>query len=379
MSYTPTPVQQSKYTQPSDGDSKAATSVDVPIQGLADGVTAGPIIPFNWQQPVSTTNGMNRGWFSVKEQAWYAVGDNVVDALEVSYTDGRTWKSLTGGLGSALTLLDCAFDTSGNGVLIAEASRDVYVGAFSAWATVTWTHHASALPSAATDGRLTYDAVHSKWIAVYRSGASGIVVATSADGITWTSQTLPASWSGYTGTGAAPKIFYAGGTLVAAFIDDTVSPHILRIIRSSDGGTTWTDVADPAALTTTPSNLSLAYDPAYAVWYLMASTASATEVYKSTNDGVVWAPAVGMGSGYAEFTLLEIVVLCGVLIGLNTDGRLFFSPDLSATWWFATSHKGSAGSPTGMRAADGRIVVWNRADTNAVVSLRHGGAGLEVV
>jgi hypothetical protein len=377
--FTPSPVQQSQYVQPSDGDDKPVASVTPFLQGLADGAKAGPLVPFNWLAPVATPDAMKRGWFSVLEQAWYAVGDNSADALDVSYTDGRTWKSLTGSLGSSLTLLDIAFDLAGNGVAIASATGDIYTGASSAWGTSTWTHRASALPSSPSDGRITYDAVHSKFVAVWRNGSSGIVIATSPTGTTWTSQTLPASWSGYTGNAAVPVIYYADGTLIAALIDLVGSPNAVRIIRSTDGGTTWTDVDDQNIVVAgTPNEVSIAYEPNYAVWFVSASSSSGTQMVQSQDDGVTWIPVAPLNPG-PQFSLLEIICLCGVLIGLNTDGRIFFSSNLGTNWNLATAHKGSSGAPTGIRLGDGRLMVWNRADSVAIPSLRHGPTGVEVI
>lgn len=378
--YTPTPVQLVQMLQPSDGDTKPAASVQVGMQGLANGVAAGPTVPFNWQPSGTTTNNLKRGSYSKKDQAWFGVGDGGNDFLEVSYSSGRKWTNLASSLGSLLPCVDVAMDQAGNGVILTTGSTKVYKGSWTAYGSITWAMNTN-LHNTVTDGRICWDQSHSVWAVIYRTGASGIIVETSPNGTTWTQQTVTTAFSGYTGTTASPRIFCSPtGTMISAFHDSATD--ITHIMRSTNGGSTWTEVADITGAFA-GATVSIAQDPVLGAWYVsvtIGSPSRKTDFFTSTNDGVTWTYSAAQSFTTQDMALVELAVLASAVVAMGDDGRVFYNPagGVAGSWFLVTTNPITSAALPGMRVGDGQLMVWNPSDKTSYASLRYGGVGNQV-
>lgn len=369
--FTPTPADISTYTEVADGDNQNGASVGVMLEALANAAAATARVPFNWGKSSGTTHNLKRGaWFN-GDQAWFGVGDGGVDFLEVSFDGGRSWKDLISSLGSSLSIADIATNDTNTIITVAETVRTTYVGTKTAYGAYTFVAHTNAILHALTLGALSWDASHSKFLACYRSSTTGVFVESSPDGVTFTAATLPGSWTG--SFSSEPVVeSNATGKSVALFYDNGATTY--RTVHSSDGAT-WsaTDVAAglTASVVTRP-----VYNPILNEWYFAASKTAGgrqTEILRSANDGATW---TSLGGGAADMALQNMVCVIGVLVGVNDDGRIFFSVDRGQSWKLATCNPIASAAKPGMRAANGQIVVWNSADKTTFATARHGAAGV---
>ena len=373
--FTPTPVEQKTYTQPASGDNKDVSSILPFLQGLADGLAALPRIGENWLPKATSAHNLQRGTWSVREQAWYAVAPGGNDAADVSYDGGRTWAAITPG-SSTLACEDCAASSSaGHVVIINSGSRSVYKGTYSGFGSVAWSTTTNALSVSPTAGtpKVTFDPVHAAWVVAYRNGSSGMKAEASTNGTAYTAATLPTAWSGYTGTAAAPQLLANElGTTVAWFYDNVAT--LFRIMFSADGGATWTESTSIAATTFTPAVVGKpAYESVLGEWYLVASKTSTrqTQVLRSTDGGVSW---IDVGCATSDMALQDVVAVNGILVGVNDDGRIYRSTDRGVTWALVTTNPITSAARPYLRKGDGQLVVWNAADKTIFATLRMGAS-----
>lgn len=333
-------------------------------------------VPLNWPIKGTNTNNIKRGFFSVKDQAWFAVGDGGNDFLEVSYDGGRTWSDLSGSLGGARPCRDITTATTGD-VCILTDTRDVYKGARTAYGTYTWTDNANMLvaaPGAAAS--CDYEATAAKFIAVYRTGAVGHADYTATPSTAWTGGTVAAAWSTYVGTNA-PEVTAIPGRAIAAYVDASV-PR-LNIMRTTDGGANWSNVqvtlGISAADATANSVLGKpAYNSVRDEWYITVSTTTTTrrtEVYRSTDGGQNWTLVTTLS---ADFVAQDIAAVGDLIMMTNDDARVAYSTDRGATWKLGGRLIGGA-TRRYLRAGGGGFMSWNSADKTSFASLRTGDSG----
>lgn len=374
------------YISPTDGAGAqignylwgAGFDVDISVKTALTNLTnfVGQSPAMTWAAAVTTdaTKALNKGAFSVKEQAWYATGGGGNDWGMVSYDYGRSWTALT--LGSSIALLDVACDASGN-VLLVAAVRDIYFGTFSVYGTVSFAHTATALSAAPSAASVTYDSTNSKWIVVYRTGTSGMRIDTSSNGTTFAAQTIPASWSGYTGSAGAPHIHCSNGTTVASFYDDNAA--LIRIIKSTNGGTTWTDVYDTAPSFTPQFGSVPTCDTVNTIWYITYSEISPsrkTEVLKSTDGGATW--TIALADTANDFSAVFTAALGTMIVAIDDIGRMFYSLD-GVSWLLVARNPATTGTfQPFLRAGGGGFIVLAPSQKQSFSSARYTADGQAV-
>lgn len=212
---------------------------------------------------------------SVENGKWAAVGD-ATNALISTSHDGMNWTifgtSLTVSGDTFADARDIAEDpTGGVIVVVGEGSTDDVRRSTD---LSTWTKH--ALPTAPGSGAtaVAWDPINSKFIV----GATGQTW-NSSNGSTWTetSGTLPASWSTFTPV-EAKGLRVNERTGVAIGLSSTTSD---RIIRSTDGGTNWSEITMPASI----NGKALAVLPSQDIWVIMDADG---RLHRSTDDGATW-------------------------------------------------------------------------------------------
>lgn len=340
-----------------------------------------PALNFSAKVTVDATFALQRADFGVKDQTWYAVGNGGNDWLMASQDYGKTWTKPT--LGSTLACLDVVCDASGNVSIINTGIRTVYFGTRSAYGTVTFAATATAISANPSGGGLTYDTVNSKFIACYRTAASGMRVDTSSNGTTWAAQTIPATWSGYTGTAGNPQVFSSNGVTIAAFYDDVTGPNF-RIMKSTDGGTTWTSQYNAASgFTGTPVVVvgRPTRDIVNNIWYVSIATATGTRqtaILQSIDSGVTWTQTIAWAA--ANDVLAHQVTALGALLTMcNDDGRLAWSVNNGVSWvWAGRNVMTNPGAPLGMRSGGGGLLVLNAQDKVIFYSTRFANDGQAV-
>lgn len=356
---------------------------------LVDGVQgvlsmAGQMPALNVSAVGTTTNGLKRLAFSDTDQIWIGVGNGGINFVEASRSRGQSWTSLTGSMATALTLENAIFDGAGNIAIMASASRNMHEGARTAYGTWTWTTTANALGANPTTGacQLEYEPTAAKLVAVYRVGITGMRIDgrnSPIAGTAWTARTIPAAWTGYTGTNA-PVIGQGGGVLVAAFPD--AAAQKINIITSSDGGVTWSAniQVSSQALVAGYGGIDMSrptYDAATGAWYLVISSSSgtnSTEVFSSSNSGASWT-SVWYRSGAAAPIFLEVQALGSLLTAFEGSGLAAYSVDLGVTWRRVAALSGTA-NRLGVRAGGGMLMVTNSADKTISTSHRIGVSGV---
>jgi hypothetical protein len=344
-------------------------------------IATGQSPAINWMPVSTSTHNLKRGAYCAKNQTWYLVGDGGIDFLDASPDFGRTWVSLTGSLGSSLSLMDAACDASGNVVLVGYGSRSIYKGTYVSQSSTTWAVTANAVSVSPTQSiSLDFEATAAKFVTTYRNGILGHKVDFSSNGTVWSAGTLPAAWTSYTGTNN-PEIAAIPGRCIAVFVDSTTPKY--NAMYSTDGGNTWTNVQ----LTPSISAANLAannviskptYDAISGAWYFSVSTTSVarqTEVWTSTNGGVSWSQTY-YSTGH-DFVAQDLQAVGTLLVASNDDGRVCFSTDGGVTFTWCICNKGTT-TRTYLRQAQGGLLMTNSADKTVYMSARLGNAGLAV-
>jgi len=229
--------------------------------------------------------------------------------------------------GSASVWSSCIPPTliwSGNGTLLPAAQR---VGCFasnpsgnmiaisdvtgtSAWyaATATTAATAATMPASAAWRGATWNATNALFIAV---ASGGTQAASSTDGVTWTSRTLPASasWSAVAASNGARSVAVASGGTAAAY---------------SDNGTTWTSATLPAS-----ANWSaVAHNGS--LWCAVArdSTIAATSA-----DGITWTQrTLPASAGWAD---VQWCAALSVWVAVADDGKAAAAYSANGITWTA--------------------------------------------
>ncbi|MEI6740828.1 MAG: dockerin type I domain-containing protein [Gemmatimonadaceae bacterium] len=180
-------------------------------------------------------------------------------------------------------------------------------------------------------------------VAFHPTDRNTIFVGTAAGGV-WKSTNEGASWMPLTDTQCSqvigsvavdpvnPNIVYAG---TGEFYESTAGCGVLR---SSDGGTTWSNVAAEPFASSAPVFFTLIVDRATAGSTNSTTLLAATNrgVYRSTNSGVTWTlttPALTFTDVVQHPTNPNIVYAMRMgVAGSATGPGLWKSTDKGATW-----------------------------------------------
>ncbi len=376
--YTPSPAHITGFTAVTDGSTEDAALFAPFLEGLANQgawvADGGDLSALSWINGGATTNTLKRLAYSKLDGVWIGVGDGGNNFVESSVSFGRAWTNIGGtiaGSVGAKTYLEAAFSSASGYVVIAvNGSRDVVVGTRTAWNTFTWAATANALSILASAIDLDFEPTSALWIALYRTGASGMRLDTSSNGTAWTARALPATWSGYTGSNN-PRLGAAAGHAVGVLATVEATATIETIYSSN--GTTWTGVT--LTSTIAPADISgpwitrPAYDTGLGVWWfaVSSSTADSAEVWKSADNGATWSVAKSFAS--LDVRIEAACMIGGVWACLTTKGRLMVSKDAGASWSWVLAHDGTANVFT-MRGGGDCAIVINWTDKTSFRSLR---------
>ena len=260
--------------------------------------------------------------------------------INYSY-DSATWTAGTNALPSAAAWSALAF---GEGTFVA-ISTTSSTAAASSTDGITWTSR--SLPSSADWLGVTYDSVNGNFVAV--SGGSSTAAAYSTDGTSWNSATLPS-------TGDWRCVAAGGGTVVALRYGSTTGAY------STDGGVNWN------ACNTLPVSgnwTSIAYGNGT---FVAVSTTNSTVALTST-DGITWVQRVLPVSGnWSSVCYSNSLKLFGAITNATTNG-LATSPDgISWTGRTLTSAAYTSVCETPIEWSSGDTLTINNGSTITVNS-----------
>ncbi len=371
-------------TLPDDGDDLTALSVNTPLEALGDNVKyllrrAQTIAALNWLAAVTTTHNLKRGAWSALEQTWYGVGDGGLDFLERSQDSGRTWANLTSALGASKVVQDVAVAANGNLVLVNAGSRNIYFGTYTGYGCFStggsWADVSNALAAAPTTVRVARDETAGLFCALYRTGATGFKTDHGNSGAAFAAGSLPASWTGYTGSHDAEigaKV--GGGRLVAAYIDDAGGGKTVRPIYSTDGGVTWTASTTFLPTMSAPTIVSRpTHNAERDEWYLLISKtggAATAELWRSTDGGVNFSKVGGFTAEAHSIACFDDRLVC-----ILSDGREVYSVDRGVTWKLGNKSPQTSAVFYEVRDGGGGFMFWNSGDKTSFATTRSGDVG----
>src|SRR5260221_5247562 len=220
-----------------------------------------------------------------------------------------------------------------------------------------------------------WDEISGNFITVYRNGASGFHAEHGAAGPPFTrGASIPGAWTAYTGSNNAEIGCSRGhpvGTTLACFYDATGSVQKLNVMRSTDGGTNWTNqqIAPPL-------DLLLVSKPAFNKdakrWYVAGSSSlPRVYIYESTDDGVTSAIVATINRWHCH----SIVASGELLVLLGKDQRIAYSVDRGVTWRFEARRLPATVATMHLLAGGGQLFFTNNVAKNAFSSLRIGNVG----
>lgn len=136
---------------------------------------------------------------------------------------------------------------------------------------------------------------------------------------------------------ANPQVLLAAMTEGGVYVDDTLTTSVpaIGIVRSADGGTTWTQEFSGA------SGTDIIYDPADKDYY---AAIRAKGFYRSTDDGVTWSPLPAPFSMSPQtFYRASLAVRGTTLFALITDSKGFASSSTDCSGCAGLMQSGNEG------------------------------------
>jgi hypothetical protein len=334
---------------------------------------AGQLPPLNWGAAVAIGAAPANIVWSDFQQRWYApLGGTASTSIYLSSDFGKTWSSTT--MSASISALDAAVDVSGNIVVLASNGTSLKGLAGATYsAALTWS---STLATTFVAGTLAYDAnaLGVQWFAAGASSAGAISAYQTPAGLTssWTTPSLPTTWTSTT-AGKSVVIGASGtGTVVLAFIDTTSTFRTL--VRNPTTGIYGNDTqhtVDPGVGTVT---INISTEPRLisrpiwstvdSLWYLSVSGNTGSQVWSSP-DGSTWT-SVRVFSGNQTYSL---VCLGALLIALDVTGMVEASWDKGVTWR-RCGQVSSAAGVTALRAGGGGLLAFS--SSSSFASTRFG-------
>ncbi len=259
------------------------------------------------------------------------------DKIAWSLTDGREYTDISANIGAPQTIaLECCASNYESGapataLVAAGNSAKIYLSTDQG---ATWAFNTAPGTPTAIDA-IVWDAENALFIAIGKTAAAPYI-ATSPDGATWTSRTVPASITG-SQNGVSIAQLTSGvspGRLVASWTAQTKVAH-------SDDGVDWT-----ASSSTLNSGKYIVRSSGGTLVALDAN--ATTNGYASTdgdtwNSGSVVRPGSSATIGVKAFSALGGVNGVGDVFAAFTSppsgGALFVSQDYGASWRYIL-HKG---------------------------------------
>lgn len=184
---------------------------------------------------------------------------------------------------------------------------------------------------AALGGRSVYDIEFDATGKVYLATDSGVMASTD-DGMTWIPRDL--------GIGLNQGVYDvavdpSNASVIWAAVADAFGQQPANLVRSGDGGVTWTDVTPPHAA---PMNgMGIAIDPSHSdtVIAVFGGSFGGGEVWVTTNGGASWVDrSAGLPANPMRAVVYDgsrLLVGGGQLFGSQFVG-LYRSTDLGANW-----------------------------------------------
>lgn len=205
----------------------------------------------------------------------------------------------------------------------------------------TWTKN--AIPTLAADELITsLQALNATtaWVTThYDSNDGGRILKTVDGGTTWTAQTTATQFAGAASWPNFVHFFDANNGVAAGDPDGSTTPGF-EIYRTTNGGTTWTRVTNiPAALGGEFGATGVAYAPMQtgignSVWF----ATSEGRVYRSSDQGLTWSVSnTGLGDAPTGLAFSSATNGLAVLAdGSGSGYTLRRTTDGGATWTSVT-------------------------------------------
>lgn len=211
--------------------------------------------------------------------SWMAVG---ASSTVLWSSNGTTWTSRStccGGIWNSVAGNGSTWVRVGSGGTVATSTNN----------GVSWT----ARNSKVIVGLNSVDWDGSQFIAVGDNGQ----ITRSPDGVTWTNVT-PAPGFGI----ALWEVRGSGSTWIAVGAPN-VSPNTAQVLRSTNGGTTWTRIT--AGLASPGETFySVGHDPATGAWMAVGLGGVQGSVFRSLDDGLTWSRVAPLPNVAAQYSVI---------------------------------------------------------------------------
>lgn len=266
----------------------AADAAEATARAAADSplINFVKLAPFQVLVKGSAAAPLGRAVWNPILRRWYAVGGASGGNNAVYYSsDGITWVADAGpALGFALVDIDVN-PTTGTMVVTTDGATGSVGVCKPSTGSLAW----SAVSTTNAMNTARWNDVAGRWVGVGHAAGGKSAYATEANvGAAWTVGGTMAVAMPF---GLRLHLNTATGTMVATQPDAGLTYY--QAFRSTDGGSTWTAVADIAptyALQASAPAQSSRYSATEGRWLLSTSDAglAITEVMESTDDGLTW-------------------------------------------------------------------------------------------
>lgn len=377
-------------TMPSDGDDFAAASIEVPVQGVLDGVTYLKAQSDDYHAKFDRARLLNWNGNAVAIANVYCAactpgrlfmasdnGLQLVASGDLGMTGATA--NLVSSVSAGETIRDIAFDQNGNVVAVTN-SRYVFDVSFN---NLVAAKRDVLGVAASINASVVFLPALGKWLLVGSAAGGGSTqyIYTSTDRATWSASGLNNPFAAAASNGMRIAANPAGVVLA---IQCMTSSSFRAATTSNAGATAWSSAVTVSGLSSVPFDAWITWDAPRSRWVvvLYSSAGNGADVFTSP-DGSAWTKQVSLNNRIGRIAIdVDGTYVACVTSTSTFNAGLVASFDGGATWYSLNVKTPNAAQAYGhaLTTPGGLVVVASDASSTKVyASLQTGNPALAAV